>query len=88
MANESDPLLPAHQNGSARPSFFQRTIAAIKAEGEPTWIESYRYFFFGSWLNVFLVFVPLSFVSHWSGWDAALSFSFSFLAIVPLAKVC
>jgi len=34
-----------------------------------------------------LVFVPLSFLSHHLDWDAALRFSFSFIAIMPLAKV-
>lgn len=89
-SRESDPLL-GHPNGVSngdhRSSFFQRTIHVIKADGEPTWIESYRHFFFGSWLNLFLLFVPLSFASHWSHWDAALRFSFSFVAIIPLAKV-
>jgi Ca2+:H+ antiporter len=57
------------------------------AEGEPSWSSSYRWFFFGSWLNWMLLFVPLSFISHILVWDAALRFSFSFFAILPLAKV-
>lgn len=62
-------------------------MKAIKAEGEPSWLQSYRWFFFGSWVNVLLVFVPLSAAAHYLNWDAALRFSFSFLAIVPLAKL-
>jgi len=54
---------------------------------EPSWIKSYKFLFFGSWANVLLVFVPLSFVSHYCDLDAVWRFSFSFLAIMPLAKL-
>ncbi|PPR06427.1 hypothetical protein CVT26_004839 [Gymnopilus dilepis] len=65
-----------------------RTLAAfIKAEGEPSWIQSYRWFLFGNYFNVLLVFVPLSAFAHYLHWDVSLRFSFSFLAIMPLAKL-
>lgn len=67
--------------------YTHRVLNVIKAEGEPSWAHSYRHFIFGSWFNLFLVFVPLSFISHNLGWDAGLRFLFSFLAIMPLAKV-
>ncbi|KLO19217.1 calcium/proton exchanger [Schizopora paradoxa] len=54
---------------------------------DPTWLESYQFFVFGSWFNVLLFFIPLSFLSHFLEWDAALRFTFSFLAIIPLAKL-
>jgi Ca2+:H+ antiporter len=73
---------------SRRPSYKDRIVRLFKVpRDQPGWIQSYKYFFFGSWFNVLLVFVPLSFASHNLNWDAALRFSFSFLAIVPLAKV-
>ena len=53
----------------------------------PSFLASFKYFVFGSWFNILLVFIPLSFVSHHLNWDAALRFSFSFLSIIPLAKV-
>lgn len=68
--------------------FTHRFVAILKAEGEPTWADSYRHFWFGAWLNILLVFIPLSFIAHQLQWDAALRFSFSFIAICPLAKVC
>ncbi|KAG8911160.1 hypothetical protein FRC01_005878, partial [Tulasnella sp. 417] len=40
-----------------------------------------------SYFNLFLVLVPLSAISHHLNWDAGLRFAFSFLAIVPLAKL-
>jgi len=59
----------------------------MKGEGEPSWAESFKFFIFGTWFNVLLLFIPLSFVSHFLNWDAGLRFLFSFIAIVPLAKV-
>ena len=77
-------------NGHERgPSHRERFVNLfVIPDDQPGWIQSTKFFLFGSWMNVTLVFVPLSFVSHHLGWDAALRFSFSFLAIMPLAKVC
>lgn len=92
--SEHMPLLGGNslpQPGNGHPNehlpFATRVLETFKAEGEPSWAASYRFFFFGSWLNVLLVFVPLSFISHNLNWDAALRFAFSFIAIMPLAKV-
>jgi Ca2+:H+ antiporter len=40
-----------------------------------------------SWINLFLLFVPLGFASEYLHWPAVWRFSLNFLAIVPLAKV-
>src|SRR5437879_724658 len=91
LPSESTPLLPAHQNGNATAPgarrFRERFVSILKAEGEPTWIQSYTWFFFGSWFNILLVFVPLSVFAHHMHLDVALRFGFSFMAIMPLAKV-
>ena len=87
LLNGDTESLNGHANGGEHVPFAKRFMMAIKAEGEPSWAASYRFFFFGSWLNVLLVFVPLSFLSHHLNWDAALRFVFSFIAIMPLAKV-
>jgi Ca2+:H+ antiporter len=65
-------------------------------------IGSTRYLLFGSWLNILVVFIPLAFVcklliyvylhslilaAEAVGWPAAARFAFSFMAIIPLAKV-
>ena len=91
LADSSDRIERGTPNGDGdvpHLPFLQRVKRALKAEGEPTWGASFRWFIFGSWLNILLAFVPLSFLSHFLGWDAALRFTFSFIAIVPLAKVC
>lgn len=71
--SEATALLPSIENGTE--------------QSDPTWLESYKWFFFSSYFNVLLVFVPLSALAHYLNWDVSLRFGFSFLAIVPLAKV-
>ncbi|TFY66677.1 hypothetical protein EVG20_g4414 [Dentipellis fragilis] len=57
------------------------------ASHQPTWAASLRWLLLGSWFNVLLIFVPLSVLAHTLNWDAGLRFLFSFIAIVPLAKL-
>jgi Ca2+:H+ antiporter len=90
--NEHSPLLGEYQNGGRlspqRKPFTHRVLDSIRGgEDEPTWLASYRFLLFGSWLNLLLVFIPLSFLSDKLEWDVALRFSFSFIAIIPLAKL-
>ncbi|KAI0707773.1 calcium/proton exchanger [Earliella scabrosa] len=81
------PLLE-NGNGAQPPKpFFARLADSLAADGQPSWLQSYKFFLFGSYLNILLVFVPLSFISHHLDWDAALRFSFSFVAIMPLAAL-
>ncbi|KZT69758.1 calcium/proton exchanger [Daedalea quercina L-15889] len=88
-SSETTPLLPTQNgNGNAQsPPFSHRVIKFFKAEGEPSWLASYRYFFFDSWFNILLVFIPLSFIAERLQWDAACRFGFSFMAIMPLAAL-
>jgi hypothetical protein len=65
------------------PLLDRRTLA----EGEPSWLDSYRWLLFSSWLNLLLPLVPVAAAAHYLNWDAALRFGSSFLAIIPLAKV-
>jgi len=83
---QSTAFLPTENNGH-RVDRTQRFLAFIKGEGEPSWFQSYKWFFFSSFFNVLLVFVPLSAFANYLHWDVSLRFSFSFLAIVPLAKL-
>lgn len=85
-SSEQTPLL----NGNCQrpPSFYSRVLALLKAEGEPSWLDSYGWFIFGSWANLLLLLVPVAAAAHYLNWDAPLRFGFSFVAIIPLAKVC
>ncbi|KAI6109668.1 calcium proton exchanger [Pisolithus sp. B1] len=83
--SETSPLLG---NSNVRSdSWSCKILRVIKADGEPSWAESFKFILFGSWANILLLFVPLSIVSHHLRWDAALRFIFSFVAIIPLAKL-
>ncbi|KAE9398985.1 calcium/proton exchanger [Gymnopus androsaceus JB14] len=88
--SERTSLLP---NGDRRNfsesdgSFLHRTSALFKAEGQPSYYDSIKFFILGSWINILLIFIPLSIIAHNLNLDAALRFSFSFLAIVPLASL-
>jgi Ca2+:H+ antiporter len=62
-------------------------VALLKAEGEPSWLDSFKWFIFGSWLNLLLLLVPIAAAAHYLDWDAPLRFGFSFVAIFPLAIV-
>jgi len=84
MPSTETTALLGGQNSSSRNSGI---VAFLKAEGQPSWLPSFKWFFFSSYFNILLVFVPLAFVAHNLNWDVALRFSFSFIAIIPLAKV-
>jgi hypothetical protein len=89
MPNERSPLLEnghgTPENSERRP-FGRRVLGFVKGEGQVGFIQSYRFLFLGSWVNLLLLFIPLSCISHYLKWDAGLRFLFSFLAIIPLAK--
>ncbi|KAG2364508.1 Sodium/calcium exchanger protein-domain-containing protein [Suillus spraguei] len=87
-SSETSPLLKNGGHSSHRNrSFTRRLISFIRGEDEPSWGESFKFLIFGTWLNVLLIFIPLSFISHSMDCDAGLIFLFSFMAIVPLAKL-
>lgn len=86
-ASERTPLLDGHVNGGEPTSLGHKLKAFVIAEGEPSWAHSLKFLFLGSWFNLFLIFIPLGFISHHLDWDAGLRFAFNFFAIMPLAKV-
>ncbi|KAG2035145.1 Sodium/calcium exchanger protein-domain-containing protein [Suillus americanus] len=85
--SESAPLLENGGHMCHRNLPSTRVVNLLKGEGEPSWAESFKFFIFGTWFNILLVFVPLSFISHNMDWDVGLVFLFSSMAIVPLAQL-
>lgn len=71
--HESSPLLGANGAQSAERMRF---------------IQSSRYLLLGSWMNALLIAVPLCLYAEHAKWPAVYRFTTSFLAIIPLAKVC
>ncbi|KAI9511839.1 calcium/proton exchanger [Russula earlei] len=79
---------------SRRPwNFFATALNAIKHNLEtkplpaPGVRESILAIVKTSWLNVLLIFIPLSWIFHFLHLSNTLIFVFSFLAIIPLAKL-
>lgn len=89
LMSERQPLIAGRANGNGhhRGGSFAKLRAVLTAEGQPSYFSSFKWILFGSWWNVLLVFIPLSFIAHNLNWDAAYRFSFSFFAIMPLAKL-
>jgi len=88
MSSERSPLLSdGNGDGTQRQPLNRAIVSFLKGEGQPGFFQSYHYLFFGSWVNVLLVFIPLSASSHYLNWDAGLRFLLCFLAIIPLAKL-
>ncbi|KAG2364506.1 Sodium/calcium exchanger protein-domain-containing protein [Suillus spraguei] len=86
-SSETSPLLENGGHSCHRNlSLPRRLVSFVKGEDEPSWPESFKFFIFGTWFNILLVFIPLSFISHSMNWDAGLIFLFSFMAIVPLRR--
>ena len=85
--SEQSPLLNGDGRRRQSLSRYQKMLALLKAEDEPSWSDSFRWFVFGSWANLLLLLVPVAAASHFLNWDAPLIFGFCFIAIIPLAKV-
>jgi|SRR6267142_32469 len=86
--SENTALLNGNSRQSRNGAFYPKIVELLKAEGEPSWLDSYRWFIFGSWWNLLLLLVPLAAAAHYLNWDAPVRFVLSFIAIIPLAKVC
>jgi hypothetical protein len=86
--SDNTPLLNGNSRRSRSGAFYPKIVELLKAEGEPSWLDSFRWFIFGSWWNLLLLLVPLSMCAHYLNWDAPVRFVLSFIAIIPLAKVC
>jgi Ca2+:H+ antiporter len=87
-ASDQIPLLSANRRQRRSRHCFQNIVARLKADGEPSWLNSYRWFLFGSWLNLLLLLTPVAVAAHYLNWDAPLRFGLCLVAIIPLAKVC
>ncbi|QRW09870.1 Sodium/calcium exchanger protein [Ceratobasidium sp. AG-Ba] len=91
-AGQYESTRPRHRLHSAKTRSLSRTqlfLARFRGEGRrvPGWSESAKNTLTQSWLNVFLVFIPLSWAGHWAGWNHSTTFAFAFLGVIPLTKL-
>ncbi|GAA5987516.1 hypothetical protein JCM10908_001986 [Rhodotorula pacifica] len=74
-----------------RPPLKKRITELFVAERpirkEPTIAASLKAIVFASWLNVLLVFIPVGWALHFVKVNDTIIFIFTFLAIIPLAKL-
>ncbi|KAF8512232.1 Calcium/proton exchanger [Gautieria morchelliformis] len=89
-----DNIMPTGRATSPRTGTFRlgRTFTTLlippKPLGEtPSNIQSLKAAIMASWLNVLLVFIPVSWAMHFAKQNDIIIFVFSFLAIIPLAKL-
>ncbi|KAH9966823.1 Sodium/calcium exchanger protein-domain-containing protein [Russula dissimulans] len=87
LPSEQTPLLSVNGSPQRPPSLYSKVLCLLKAEGEPSWLDSFKWFIFGSWTNLLLLLVPVAAAAHYLNWDAPVRFGLSFVAIIPLAKL-
>jgi len=84
--SNSNSAASATARTGRRSSAGRRSSTALgSVDHQPSLLESFKNLFFYSYVNILLLAVPFSFVSHFAGWGATATFLTSFLAIVPLA---
>ncbi|KAG8776004.1 hypothetical protein FRC15_000195 [Serendipita sp. 397] len=66
---------------------FKRRITGKHVDKVPTFKESLIATARSSWLNVALIIVVMSWISHFLHWDERATFVLSFLALIPLEKL-
>ncbi|KAJ6516216.1 hypothetical protein C8R45DRAFT_959313 [Mycena sanguinolenta] len=69
----------------ARMSFSDRW--SRKGKRRVGFKQSLNAIVFSSWLNLFLVFLPIAWVAHFETWNHTATFMLCFLAIIPLEKL-
>ncbi|PVF99418.1 hypothetical protein CPB86DRAFT_756905 [Serendipita vermifera] len=66
---------------------FTHRIQGKHVDLIPTFMEGMKATVRASWLNLALIFVVMSWVSHFIHWDPRATFILSFLALIPLEKL-
>ncbi|KAH9053055.1 hypothetical protein EDB87DRAFT_310553 [Lactarius vividus] len=83
----NEGLLPQTVSSALLLTSSHRFSQRFSGRSKVGWRESARAIFFVSWVNSYLIFIPLSWVSHFNGWGHGTTFALCFLAILPLQKL-
>ncbi|KAK4058663.1 hypothetical protein OIO90_000107 [Microbotryomycetes sp. JL221] len=81
------PHPPATSSNDTRGRQPRRQSSGGQHGAKPTPLQSIKALMLGGWINVLLIAVPLSFLSHFLGWGSTADFVISFIAIIPLASL-
>ncbi|KAI0290218.1 hypothetical protein BC826DRAFT_913568 [Russula brevipes] len=89
VALDKEALPPPQSQSNVTRRFRQRIWHRILGRNRRRvgWKQSMCAIAFSSWLNAFLVFIPLAWAAHFKDWAPGLTFALCFLAIVPLEKL-
>ncbi|KAL7410452.1 Sodium/calcium exchanger protein-domain-containing protein [Mrakia frigida] len=68
-------------------NFSELVTPQRKLAKAPTYTSSFKAAFLSSWINVLLIFIPVSWAAHFAGLNDTVTFIFAFLAIIPLASL-
>ncbi|SPO25272.1 probable VCX1 - Vacuolar Ca++/H+ exchanger [Ustilago trichophora] len=85
--NERTPLVSGNNNNSSSGLPSHNHSDSDSHGHQPNIVSSLYWILTCSWINVFLIFVPLGIVAEHAHWPAIWIFSLNFLAIIPLAKI-
>ncbi|KAG8833314.1 hypothetical protein FRC17_010959 [Serendipita sp. 399] len=84
---DEPPKEEGHLMKADRFKEFHRRIRGKHLETVPTFKESIIATVRSSWVNLALIIVVFSWVSHYKHWDERVTFILSFLALIPLEKL-
>ncbi|GAA5989108.1 hypothetical protein JCM10908_001161 [Rhodotorula pacifica] len=76
-----------HAAASRKTNIHTRATNDDRQQEAPGVVQSLRNFILSGWINILIVAVPLSFISHFARWGSTADFIISFIAIVPLASL-
>jgi Ca2+:H+ antiporter len=83
-ATMEDPSVVVHEAGAPAPNPTEKPLPPGDTRTIP---EQIHVFVTGSKINVLLVFIPLSLMAGWGGWNGGATFIFSFMALIPMAAM-
>ncbi|TKA55541.1 hypothetical protein B0A53_02719 [Rhodotorula sp. CCFEE 5036] len=83
----SDRDATVSSEGAADADITELFVAERPIKKEPTIAASLKAIVFASWLNLLLVFIPVGWALHFVHVNDTIIFIFTFLAIIPLAKL-
>ncbi|KIO34797.1 hypothetical protein M407DRAFT_16745 [Tulasnella calospora MUT 4182] len=85
---DASALTEERKHSKRKLSYWQALLKPKKKVGStPTWSSSLRAIVFASWLNILLVFIPVSWALHFAIDNDTVIFVTAFLAIIPLASL-
>ncbi|KAM0792477.1 hypothetical protein ACM66B_005151 [Microbotryomycetes sp. NB124-2] len=78
---------PRSSGGDSRRRRRRHSSQSSSTHAAPSVVDSIKALLLGGYINILLIAVPLSFLSHFLNWGSTADFVISFIAIIPLASL-